>query len=102
MTNDGRIIYTRWEYSDRTAGYLHTLFVMNADGTNQTEYYGNNSQFPAAVLHARCVPDSTKVIAISGAHHIDQRQTDHDRPQGGDAGRRGGEVPRPGEELSVP
>lgn len=73
MTNDGRIIYTRWEYSDRTAGYLHTLFVMNADGTNQTEYYGNNSQFPAAVLHARCVPDSTKVIAIAGAHHIDQR-----------------------------
>lgn len=73
MTNDGRITYTRWEYSDRTAGYLHTLFVMNADGTNQTEYYGNNSQFPAAVLHARSVPNSTKVIAISGAHHIDQR-----------------------------
>ncbi|HPA18190.1 MAG TPA: hypothetical protein PLU30_10615 [Verrucomicrobiae bacterium] len=73
MTNDGRITYTRWEYSDRTAGYLHSLFVMNADGTGQTEYYGNNSQFPAAVLHARAVPNSTKMIAISGAHHIDQR-----------------------------
>jgi len=73
VTNDGRILYTRWEYSDRTAGYLHTLFVMNADGTNQTEFYGNNSQFPAAVLHARSVPNSTKVIAIAGAHHIDQR-----------------------------
>ncbi|MHB8900093.1 MAG: HzsA-related protein, partial [Thermoguttaceae bacterium] len=73
LTNDGRITYTRWEYSDRTAGYLHTLFVMNADGTNQTEFYGNNSQFPAAVLHARSVPDSTQVIAIAGAHHIDQR-----------------------------
>jgi len=73
MTADGRIIYTRWEYSDRTAGYLHSLFVMNPDGTNQTEFYGNNSQFPAAILHARSVPNSTKVIAISGAHHIDQR-----------------------------
>ncbi len=73
VTNDGRIIYTRWEYSDRTAGYLHSLFVMNADGTNQTEFYGNQSQFPAAILHARAVPDSTKIIAISGAHHIDQR-----------------------------
>ncbi len=72
-TNDGRILYTRWEYSDRTAGYLHSLFVMNPDGTNQTEFYGNNSQFPAALLHARCVPHSTKVIAVAGAHHIDQR-----------------------------
>jgi len=73
MMDDGRVIYTRWEYSDRTAGYLHSLFVMNPDGTNQTEFYGNNSQFPAAMLHARGVPDSTKVIAIAGAHHIDQR-----------------------------
>jgi hypothetical protein len=73
LTADGRIMYTRWEYSDRTAGYLHSLFVMNPDGTNQAEFYGNNSQFPAALLHARDVPNSTKVIAISGAHHIDQR-----------------------------
>ncbi len=73
VMHDGRIIYTRWEYSDRTAGYLHSLFVMNPDGTNQAEFYGNNSQFPAAVLHARSVPNSTKVIAIAGAHHIDQR-----------------------------
>ena len=72
-TNDGRVTYTRWEYSDRTAGYLHSLFVMNADGTGQTEYYGNNSQFPAAFLHVRAVPKSTKMIAVSGAHHIDQR-----------------------------
>ncbi|MDO4859034.1 MAG: hypothetical protein Q4A17_13950 [Thermoguttaceae bacterium] len=73
VTNDGRITYTRWEYSDRNAGYLHTLFVMNADGTNQTEFYGNNSQYPAAVLHGRMIPNSTKVMAIAGAHHIDQR-----------------------------
>lgn len=73
VMDDGRIIYTRWEYSDRTAGYLHSLFVMNPDGTSQTEFYGNNSQFPAALLHARGVPNSTKVIAVAGAHHIDQR-----------------------------
>lgn len=73
MTNDGRVTYTRWEYSDRTAEYLHVLFVMNADGTAQTEYYGNNSWLPAAILHTRSVPNSTKMIAVSGAHHIDQR-----------------------------
>ncbi len=88
VTNDGRVIYTRWEYSDRHAGYLHSLFVMNADGTNQTEYYGNNSQYPSAILHARAVPDSTKVFAISGAHHIDQRGKliEIDRSQGTNAG----------------
>ncbi len=73
VTNDGRVIYTRWEYSDRHAGYLHSLFVMNADGTNQTEFYGNNSQYPAAILHARAIPESSKIMAIAGAHHIDQR-----------------------------
>ncbi len=73
LMHDGRVIYTRWEYSDRTAGYMHSLFVMNPDGTNQAEFYGNNSQFPAAILHARSVPSSTMVIAIEGAHHIDQR-----------------------------
>ena len=88
ITNDGRVIYTRWEYSDRHAGYLHSLFVMNADGTNQTEYYGNNSQYPSAILHARAVPDSTKVFAISGAHHIDQRGKliEIDRSHGTNAG----------------
>ncbi|MDO4576133.1 MAG: hypothetical protein Q4D98_13070 [Planctomycetia bacterium] len=73
VTNDGRVTYTRWEYSDRNAGLLHSLFVMNADGTNQTEFYGNNSQYPAAILHARSIPNSTKMVAIAGAHHIDQR-----------------------------
>ena len=61
VMDDGRIIYTRWEYSDRTAGYLHSLFVMNPDGTNQTEFYGNNSQFPAALLHARASPTRRRV-----------------------------------------
>lgn len=88
LTHDGRVLYTRWEYSDRTAGYLHSLFVMNPDGTSQMEFYGNNSQFPAAMLHARSVPDSTQVIAVAGAHHIDQRGKliMIDRKQGTQAG----------------
>ena len=44
--NDGRVVYTRWEYSDRGQIYPQPLFQMNPDGTGQTEYYGNNSWFP--------------------------------------------------------
>ncbi len=35
---DGRVIYTRWEYSDRGQLFVQGLFQMNADGTGQTEY----------------------------------------------------------------
>ncbi|MDO5581823.1 MAG: hypothetical protein Q4G69_11900 [Planctomycetia bacterium] len=72
LTNDGRIIYTRWEYNDRVSGSVHKLFIMNPDGTAQTEYYGNNSYSPRSIIHARPIPDSTKVMVIGSGHHTDQ------------------------------
>ena len=69
---DGRILYTRWEYNDRGQIYPQPLFVMNADGTGQTEFYGNNSFFPTTILHARSAPDSDKVLAIATGHHSRQ------------------------------
>ncbi len=72
VLNDGRVIYTRWEYNDRGQIYPQPLFVMNADGTGQTEYYGNNSYFPNTIGHARPIPGSTKVIAIASGHHSHQ------------------------------
>ncbi|MDR0521293.1 MAG: hypothetical protein LBH00_05515 [Planctomycetaceae bacterium] len=66
---DGRIIYTRWDYNDRGQIFPHGLFVMNADGTAQTAYYGNNSWFPTSILHARGIPNSKKVVAIASGHH---------------------------------
>ncbi|MDO4584987.1 MAG: hypothetical protein Q4D62_12890 [Planctomycetia bacterium] len=73
VLDDGRIIYTRWEYNDRNPLWIQSLFVMNPDGTNQTEYYGNNSWFPTAIIHARGIPGTQKVIAISTGHHVEQR-----------------------------
>lgn len=70
ITADGRVVYTRWEYSDRNAYFLHPLFTMNPDGTAQTEYVGNNSNYPASYLQARAIPDSTKLIAIISGHHV--------------------------------
>ena len=36
VTDDGRILYTRWEYNDRGQIYPQPLFQMNPDGTDQT------------------------------------------------------------------
>ncbi|MCP5518680.1 MAG: hypothetical protein H7A45_15630 [Verrucomicrobiales bacterium] len=41
MLPDGRVLYTRWEYVDRSQVEFHHLWSMNPDGTGQTVYYGN-------------------------------------------------------------
>ena len=70
---DGRVIYTRWDYNDRGQIYPQPLFVMNHDGTAQTEFYGNNSWFPTTILHARGIGGSHKLIAVASGHHCHQR-----------------------------
>ena len=69
VTNEGTIIYTRWDYNDRGQLFPQPLFQMNPDGTNQTEFYGNNSYFPTVIAHARMLPNSHKVLAVLHGHH---------------------------------
>ncbi len=73
VTEDGRVLYTRWEYNDRGQIYPQALFQMLGDGTGQTEFYGNNSWFPTTILHARAIPGTQKVLAVASGHH--SRQT---------------------------
>ncbi len=69
MMEDGKVLYTRWEYNDRSQVYSMGLFTMNPDGTNQTEFYGNQSWWPTSIIQARNIPGSTKVMAIFSGHH---------------------------------
>lgn len=70
VTNDGRVLYTRWEYSDLPHYYSRVLMTMNPDGTSQVPLYGSGSYYPTAFLHARVIPgDASKVIGIVGGHH---------------------------------
>ncbi|NOZ22014.1 MAG: hypothetical protein GXP25_13110 [Planctomycetes bacterium] len=73
VTPDGRVIYTRWDYSDRGQIYPQGLFQMYPDGTAQTEVYGNNSWFPTSILHARAIPGSNKIVCIFSGHHTRQK-----------------------------
>ena len=72
VLDDGRVIYTRWDYNDRGQIFPQPLFQMNPDGTGQTEFYGNNSWFPTTIAHARGIPGTQKVLAILCGHHTSQ------------------------------
>lgn len=69
LVGNGQVVYTRWDYNDRGQVYPQGLFVMNPDGTGQTEYYGNNSWFPTTTSHVRGIPGTDKVAAVLMGHH---------------------------------
>jgi hypothetical protein len=72
VMDDGRVIYTRWDYNDRGQIFVQPLFQMYPDGTGQTEFYGNNSWFPTTIAHARGIPGTQKALAILCGHHTPQ------------------------------
>jgi hypothetical protein len=66
---DGRILYSRWEYNERSVTSLHKLFTVNPDGTMMAPYYGNATIRPNVAMFPRAVPGSRKVMALFTAHH---------------------------------
>ena len=70
VLNNGRVLYTRWEYTDQVHCHARRLFHMNPDGTQQMEYLGSNSYWPNALFYARPIPGHpTKVLAVISGHH---------------------------------
>jgi hypothetical protein len=65
---DGRILYTRWEYVDRSQVDFHHLWTFNPDGTNQMTYYGN-MQIGTVMIDAKPIPGTNKVGAIFSRGH---------------------------------
>ena len=72
LLDDGRVVYTRWEYNDRGQVFMQPLCQMNPDGTGQAEYYGGNSFFPTTLTHTRQIPGTRKVMATILGHHTPQ------------------------------
>ena len=71
---NGRVVYTRWEYSDSPHYFTRILFQMNPDGTNQAEFYGSNSYWPNSMFYCRPVPGhATEVATIVSGHHGERR-----------------------------
>lgn len=69
VLNDGRIIYTRWDYVDRDAVYYQNLWTARQDGTDVRIFYGNNTFNPCGIWEAQPIPGSNRIMAIGGPHH---------------------------------
>ena len=72
VTNDGKIIYTRWDYVDRYGCTAQQPWVTTLDGRDPREVHGNYShrhRRPDAEFDCRAIPDSRKYIAVAGPHH---------------------------------
>ena len=65
---DGRILYQRWEYVDRSQIGYHHLWTMNPDGANQMVFYGNLHP-DTVMLDAKPVPNSRKIVASFSPGH---------------------------------
>ena len=57
---DGRVLYQRWEYTDRSQVHYHHLWTVNPDGSAQMVYYGNKN--PGIVMI-----DAKPIIPAPGA-----------------------------------
>ena len=65
---DGRVLYQRWEYIDRSQVDYHHLWTTNPDGTGQMVYFGN-LQPGTLMIDAKPIPDSRKIVAIFSPGH---------------------------------
>ena len=70
VMNDGRVIYTRWEYMDKGCGDVQSLWSMAPDGSHAAHVYKNNVSRPATLIDARPIPGSgsNRFVAVGSPH----------------------------------
>lgn len=69
LLNDGRVIYSRWEYSDKPLWRLQKLWTTNQDGTGTAHFWGNQSVWPDHLSEPRPIPGSRRVMFSGVGHH---------------------------------
>ncbi|TWT78876.1 translocation protein TolB [Planctomycetes bacterium CA13] len=70
VMDDGRILYSRWEYVDRPAIPIQSLWTINPDGTKLMGLFGNRILSPATFMDAREIPGSSgKILCVMTAHN---------------------------------
>ena len=70
ILQNGKIMFTRWEYTDLTHYYSRIVMHMNPDGTEQKSLYGSGSMFPNSIFDMQQLPDgSSRFVGIISGHH---------------------------------
>ena len=68
MMPNGRLLYMRWEYVDRSRVRFHHLWTSNPDGTGAMIYFGN-MHGSTVMLDAKPIPGTNKVVSIFSPGH---------------------------------
>ena len=73
VTNEGMIVYSRWDYVDRDTNVAHHIWTCYPDGRDPRSFHGNypvrRESRPWMEMDIRAVPGSNKFVAVTGAHH---------------------------------
>ena len=69
VDDQGRILYSRWDYVDRYGQNNMGLWSTLPDGTGVQAVYGNFTRNPECFFEARSIPDSRRLILTASGHH---------------------------------
>ena len=69
LMDDGRVVYTRWEYTDKPLWRAQKLWTVHPDGTQVSSLWGNQSVWPDLLKDARNIPGTRRVMFTGSAHH---------------------------------
>jgi hypothetical protein len=69
VLNDGRIVFTRWEYTNRHEMFFHMLWWCRPDGTSISHFFGNDMAHPMEMVETTALPGSGKVVTTAQGHH---------------------------------
>ena len=70
VMNNGKVMYTRWEYTDLTHYYSRIVMHMNPDGTENKALYGSGAMFPNSTFDVQPLPGGgTSFIGVISGHH---------------------------------
>ncbi len=67
--DNGLIAYTRWEYQERGFAFIHSIWTVRPDGTGADALFAQHMENPWAVVDARSIPGSDRLIALASGHH---------------------------------
>ncbi|MFI3330272.1 MAG: SUMF1/EgtB/PvdO family nonheme iron enzyme [Rikenellaceae bacterium] len=74
MMNNGKVMYTRWEYTDLNHVYSRIVMSMNPDGTEQKALFGSGMMFPNATYDIQAIPNHpSEFVGIITGHHKNTR-----------------------------
>lgn len=69
IDDQGRILYSRWDYVDRYGQNNMGLWTTRADGTGVQAVFGNFTRNPECFFEARSIPGSRRIVFTAAGHH---------------------------------